>query len=108
MSMPALVAALPQNTLETITGNLLADGGISYSNLKRDGKITGNARYSMTMAATAHFYILQLFNNTYAQYSSTGLIPYPNITLPQHVGKEISQYRFNTRSLSLFSQLHSI
>ena len=73
--VPAIIKALPRETLEIMTGNLLGDGGIHYPNLKRDGKPSGNPRYGMTMAAAVHNFISTLFTRVYAQYStSTGLI----------------------------------
>ena len=75
-SIPAIISTLPRSTIETMTGNLLGDGGIHYPNLKRNGKATGNARFGMTMAAAVHNYISTLFNSVYAQYSTpTGLHP---------------------------------
>jgi formate hydrogenlyase subunit 3/multisubunit Na+/H+ antiporter MnhD subunit len=108
-SIPGIITSLPRATLETITGNLLGDGGIQYSNFKRDGKVSGNARYGMTMAAAVFNYMNDLFNSTYAQFSTlTGLTPYPNIDLRQYEGQSVTQYHFDTRSLPLFTALHSI
>ncbi|MBW5719173.1 hypothetical protein GQQ29_26445 [Klebsiella pneumoniae] len=106
--MPTALLALPRHTLEVITGNMLGDGSVRYPNFSRDGRITGNARYSMTMSTKAYEYILQLFNSIYSQFSSSGLRPYPNVDLPQHAGKTVTQYHFDTRSLVLFSVLHSL
>lgn len=75
---------------------------------KRNGKASGNARYEMTMAAAVHYYISVLFNIVYGQYSASGLKPWPNLLLPQHADKMVSQYHFNTRSIPLFTALHSL
>jgi hypothetical protein len=87
---------------------MLGDGSVRYPNFSRDRKVTGNARYSMTMSTTAYGYMKQLFDTIYAQYSSSGLWPYPNVLLPQHADKTVTQSHFDTRSLSLFSALHSL
>lgn len=87
---------------------MLGDGSVGYPNFARNGKASGNARYSMTMSAAAQGYITSLYNNVYAQYSITGVKPYPNVTLPQHVGKQVTQYTFNTRSLPVFTALHTL
>jgi hypothetical protein len=108
-AIPAIVKALPRATLETMTGNLLGDGGIFYPNLSHDGKASGNPRYEMTIAATVHNFINTLFNAVYAQYATdSGLYPWSNINLPQHKGKLVTQYSFNSRSLPLFKALHGI
>ena len=107
-TLPTVLQAVPRTTLDTIAGNLLGDGSIGYSNLSRDGVARGNARYGMTMAAKVYDYLLNLYNTTYAQYSSSGLRPYPNINLPQHAGKTITQYAFNTQAHPIFTTLHSM
>lgn len=107
-SLPLIVTSIPRHTLEAMTGNMLGDGYIGYPNLNRDGKASGNARYAMTMAIKFHSYMLWLFNNIYSIFSISGLKPYPNVNLPQHKGKEVTQYTFNTKGLPLFSALHSL
>ena len=42
-TLPAVIRALPETTLYTITGNLLGDGHIGYSNLVRDGAARGGS-----------------------------------------------------------------
>ena len=106
--LPPILALLPKNVLHTITGNMLGDGGIGYSNLKRDRIASGNARYGMTMDTYSYDYINFLFNTIYYNYSKSGLRPYPNPKLLKNQGKLVTQYHFNTRSLPLFTYLHSI
>lgn len=62
----------------------------------------------MTMSAAVHGYMKQLYDAIYAQYSSSCLRPYPNVSLPQHAGKVVTQYHFDTQSLPLFTALHSL
>ena len=66
--VPALTA-LPNHTIQTMTGNLLGDGHLRYSNYSRDGKMGGNARYEMTMSVKAYDYMLDLYN-TYSSFST--------------------------------------
>jgi hypothetical protein len=108
VSLSFILLSIPRTTLETITGNMLGDGSIGFSNASRDGQSTGNARYAMTMSVKVFDYLSNLYNTTYAQYSNTGLKPYPNVILPQHVGKSVTQYGFYTQSLPIFTELHSI
>jgi succinate dehydrogenase hydrophobic anchor subunit len=109
LALPPLMASIPIKELEVMTGNMLGDGSIRYPNLRRDGEARGNARYEMTMSAKAQGYMESLFNGTYAQYStSKGLLPYPNTALPQHIGKDVTQYYFSTRMLPIFTALHSV
>ena len=107
-SLPAILLALPRKTLETMTGNMLGDGSIGYPNLGRDGEPKGNARYGMTMSAKVKAYLQSLFDTIYAQYSNSGLHPYPNVNLPQHANKAVTQYMFNSRSLPIFTALHKL
>lgn len=53
-------------------------------------------------------YLNDLYKKVYSQFSSSGLHPYPNIMLPKHSDKTITQYSFSTRSLPLFTELHNI
>ena len=109
MAMPPILASMPRKDLETMTGNMLGDGSIRYPNLGRDGVARGNARYEMTMSAAAHGYMQALYDNTFLQYSTMrGLVPFPNTALPQHLGKDVTQYYFASRSLPIFTALHSI
>lgn len=74
-ALPPILAALPPRVLETMTGNMLGDGGIGYPNMSRDRVARGNARYGMTMSTAGYPYMLELFTNIYALYSSSGLRP---------------------------------
>lgn len=102
-SVPTVLLSLPRATLETMTGNMLGDGSVSYPNFARNGKASGNARF-----AKAYHYLLSLANGVYSQFSSYVLKPYPNLSLPQHAGKVVTQYYFQTRSLPVFTALHAL
>ena len=90
-------------TLQAITGNMLGDGNISLSK-----KNKGRGKYSMTMDVYSLNYLHHLNDNIYSQFTNTKIYPYPNILLPQHKGKEITQYHFKTKVHPLFTVLHSI
>lgn len=107
-SVPAVLLSIPRATLETMTGNMLGDGYVGYPNHGRDGKASGNARFAMTMSAKAYGYLLSLANGIYGQFSTYVLKPYPNLLLPQHAGKTVTQYHFQTRSLPVFTALHAL
>lgn len=107
-SLPAILLNMPRKSLETITGNLLGDGSIVYPNFSRDRKASGNARYGMTMAAKSYDYMSALYQSVYQPYSASGLQPYPNVNLPQHANKVVTQYSFYSRSLPLFTSLHNL
>jgi LAGLIDADG DNA endonuclease family len=106
--LPPILSTISKETLHIITGNMLGEGSIQYKNISIKGKPKGNARYSMTMDAYSLKYLNDLYEKVYSQFSLSGLHPYPNIMLPQHSGKIITQYNFSTRSLPLFTELHSI
>lgn len=73
LTIPAVLVALPQETLHAMTGNLLGDGSIRYPNLGRDKQPSGNTRYEMTMSAAALGYMTMLYNRVYAPFSASGL-----------------------------------
>jgi hypothetical protein len=81
-SIPAILLTVPRRTLETFTGNMLGDRSVRYSNFSRDRKVSGNARYNMTMSVVGYEYLVTLYNTIYAAYSSSGIRPYPNVKLP--------------------------
>jgi hypothetical protein len=62
----------------------------------------------MTMDTYSLNYLNHLYENVYKQFSSSGLYPLPNIKLPQHLGKTVTQYSFYTRTHKLFSCLHEL
>ena len=102
LSILPILKTIPNQTLYTITGNLLGDGSISLNKKNREGK------YSMTMDTYSLNYLNHLFDSIYSQYSSAGIKGYPNLLLPQHKGKQITQYHFSTKSHPLFTALHGI
>jgi hypothetical protein len=87
---------------------MLGNSSIQFSNKITNGIIRGNARYSMTMSTNFMGYMQDLCNTTYAPFSPSRLYPYPNPDLPQHVGKDITQYNFYTKRTIEFTELHSI
>lgn len=87
---------------------MLGDGNIRYSNFKWDGQIGGNRRYGMTSGLKGHNYLKWLHETIYVQFGVGKIVGYPNINLPQYKGKVISQYYFNTLSVPIFKELHSL
>ena len=61
--LPPLIASLPKEWQEVMTGCMLGDGSISHTNRSRDkkagktGPSTGNCRYSMTMDTFSYNYL---------------------------------------------------
>ena len=62
----------------------------------------------MTMDVYSLNYLNHLNYNIYSQFTDTKLYPYPNINLPQHKGKEITQYHFTTKTHPVYTALHSL
>ena len=82
---------------------MLGDGSISLS---RPDK--GKGKFSMTMDIYSLNYLHHLDNSIYNKFTETKIYPYPNILLPQHKDKKISQYHFKTKTHTLYTTLHSI
>ena len=95
--------SIPSLTLNTITGNMLGDGSIRLSK-----KNKGRGKYAMTMDVYSLNYINHLNENIYSKITNTKIYAYPNVLLPQHKGKEITQYHFSTKTHPLFTTLHSL
>ena len=100
--LPPILTTISKEILNIITGNMLGDGSIQYNKVLKNGQV--NAKYGMTMDIYSLNYLKYLYDTVYGQFSLSGIHPYPNIML----GKTITQYSFNTRSLPLFSNLHNI
>lgn len=103
ISILPIINSIPSSTLQTITGNMLGDGSISLSKNNR-----GEGKFSMTMDVYSLNYLHHLNDNIYSQFTNTKFYAYPNILLPQHRGKEITQYHFKTKVHPLFTALHSL
>jgi len=73
-----ILAQIPRSPLEAIRGNMLGAGSLQYDNRTSDGKGSGNARYAMTMAASALNYLTMLCETVYAAFKPSKLHPYPN------------------------------
>ena len=102
-SILPIILSIPTSTLYSFTGNMLGDGSISLSK-----KNKGEGRYSMTMDVYSLNYLHHLNDKIYSQFTKTKFYAYPNILLPQHRGKEITQYHYNTKTHPLFTALHSL
>src|SRR6266571_5289385 len=86
-----------------LTGNMLGDGSISLSR-----PLKGLGKFSMTMDVYSLNYLHHLDNNIYSQFTETKIYPYPNILLPHHKDKKITQYHFKTKTHPLYTALHSL
>ena len=62
----------------------------------------------MTMDTYSLNYLQHLHQDIYNQIVDTKIYAYPNILLPQHEGKEITQYSLRTKTHPLFTTLHSL
>jgi hypothetical protein len=93
--LPIININIPNPILQAITGNMLGDGSIS---LNKNNK--GEGKYSMTMDVYSLNYLHHLIEIIYSQITNTKFYVYPNILLPQHKGKEITQYHFITQTHS--------
>jgi len=98
-----IIKSIPTSVLHTITGNMLGDGSIRLSKTNR-----GAGLYAMTMDVYSLNYLHHLNQNVYSQFTDTKFYPYPNILLPHHKGKEITQYHFKTKTHPFFTALHSL
>jgi hypothetical protein len=96
------------SVIGAITGCLLGDGSITVRNTIKDGSIQGNARYGMTMKASSLDYMKLLRGTVFSSFKLGPMYFYPNIELPQHHGKTVQQYSFQSASLPFFTQLHTI
>jgi hypothetical protein len=102
------LSTVPKKHLNIITGNLLGDGFIQRAKPQENKIVSKKGRYAMTSSTKNSPYLIYLFETVYKTYSLSGLRPYPNPNLPQHKGKEITQYTFCTCYDPLFTYLHSI
>ena len=98
-----IFSTVSTSTLHTITGNMLGDGSISLSKVNK-----GEGKYSMTMKVNSLNYLHHLNEDIYSQFTNTKFYAYPNNLLPQHKGKEITQYHFRTKTHLLFTALHDL
>jgi len=102
-SLLPIIPSISTSTLHAITGNMLGDGSISLSK-----KFKGNGIFAMTMDVYSLNYLNYLNDNIYSQFTDTKIYPYPNILLPHHKGKKVTQYHFKTKTHSLYTALHSL
>src|SRR6266545_78050 len=103
LSVFPIINSIPKSLLYAITGNMLGDGSISLSR-----PLKGLGKFSMTMDVYSLNYLHHLDNNIYSQFTETKIYPYPNILLPHHKDKKITQYHFKTKTHPLYTALHSL
>jgi len=96
-SLLPIFSTVSTTTLHTITGNMLGDGSISLSKVNK-----GEGKYAMTMKVNSLNYLQHLNEDIYSQFTNTKFYAYLNNLLPQHRGKEITQYHFRTKTHPLF------
>jgi hypothetical protein len=63
------------------------DGSINISKVNK-----GEGKYAMTMKVNSLNYLQHLNEDIYSQFTNKKFYVYPNNSLPQHKGKEITQY----------------
>jgi hypothetical protein len=81
---------------------MLGDGSISLSKFNKD-----EGKYSMTMDVYSLNYLHHLNENIYSKFTNKNFYAYPNILLPQHIGKELTQYHFKLIHI-LYLQLYTV
>jgi hypothetical protein len=103
LSILPIINSISTPMLQTITGNMLGDGSITLSK-----KFKGSGKFCMTMDVYSLNYLHHLNQDIYSQITDTKFYPYPNILLPHHKGKVVTQYHFKTKTHPLFTALHSL
>jgi hypothetical protein len=72
---------------------MLGDRSISLSKVNKD-----EGKYAMTMKVNSLNSLQHLNEDIYSQFTNKKFYAYPNNSLPQHKGKEITQYHFRTKT----------
>jgi hypothetical protein len=80
---------------------MLGDRSISLSKVNK-----GKGKYAMTMKVNSLNYLQHSNEDIYNQFTNTKFYAYPKNSLPQHKGKEITQYHFRTKTHPFFTALH--
>lgn len=108
-AIPTL-SSISRSKIGSITGCLLGDGNISTRKNSKSSEpvIQGNARFAITLKESSKDYLNYLRTTVFHDFKASKLIPYPNVMLPQHMGKTVQQYYFSTASLPIFTILHSM
>lgn len=112
-SVPLINTQINKKDLSIITGNMLGDGHIGFSNRsKTTGLHTGNARFSITLDTYSYDYLLHLCKEVYAKYSKNfsekSLKPWPNTNLYKDKDKIVTQFWFASSALPIFTDLHKL
>jgi hypothetical protein len=103
-----IITLLSQELLEAITGDLLGDGHLRSHTKKNSNMPYGSAHMAFTFSVANLPLLNYLRYNVYASIcTDTKPNPYPNINLPHHKGKKITQYTFTTRSLEELGKIRS-
>ena len=93
---------------EAITGDLLGDGSLRISTPKNKNMPYGSANLAFTFSIANYPLLHYLRYKVYSSIcSETPPNPYPNINLPQHLGKKVTQYTFRTRSLEELGEIRN-
>ena len=108
VQLPLSLSELPTNVLSVLTGTMLGDGSIRYSNFRRDGRASGNPRFEISMSTFALPYIQYLITVLNTFVGCSALRPWPNPTNPKHTGKLPTQYNFNSHTHIVFAALHQL
>lgn len=105
-----LFSTLPKSVIGAITGCMLGDGSIRKGSVRftNENYITPtiNARYAITIITTSIFYMEFLRENVFYIFNPCPLNGWPNINLPQHIGKKITQYTFSTKVSPILTAFH--
>lgn len=83
-----------------LVGDMLGDGHLRQISPSTKTRPFGTAQLAFTFSTANYPLITYLrYKIYYSLCTKTGLIPYPNLSLPQHIGKKITQYTFTTKCI---------
>lgn len=94
---------IPWKTWQVITGELLGDGHIRYDSINSP-QINGRLEFTFS-AKILHYVNYLKFNALSFVCTNSKPTPWPNKDL---TNKDVTQYWFSSKRMSIFSELHSI
>lgn len=95
------IIPISSKVINPMIGDLLGDGHLRFTHKDKNGNMTGNAHYAMTLK---HYdYAFYLWKEIYSPIcTNTPIRPWPN----PNTGKIPSQYAFSSKSLVELTLLH--
>jgi hypothetical protein len=108
--LPPELSKLTSEQRSDLGGTMIRDGNVNRIHIDYSGTapVVMSARFSMTIMAASHAYMLWLIDHVFAPFCNSIPRPWPNPASAKNAGKPVTQYAFSTLTHPLWLSVHGL